>query len=318
MLIAGGQMEVEGDESRAVVTRIDPTTGVVSGRLVFEGSGRAEITAAAALDGDVVVGGDFTGTIVLGDQVVSSPSSPYPVSRSFLARIDGETGELVWARALFKAPEREISQLVPDGNGQLLVCGWGSGPLQRVDADGRPGAELPAILPRTCERVVVTADAVVVVYRRAGSPMVDATDWTGRGYWTRPLAGIGYLEDAVVDGMGSLYVLHTELPDLQHLTRVNLANGAVMAGKRFRERLRDLAFHDGEVIAVAESLDLPLLHLDAATLDERSRQVPYGVFGVAFAQLHTLGTELWLTGRTSYEALPGYPGSLGSLIGRLR
>ena len=94
----------------ALVLALDDASGEVRWRLSLTATGWAVISAIAADDGGVVVGGSFTGSLRIGDQVVSSAGD----SDGFVARL-GHDGKLIWLARVGGTGADAVTALASDG-----------------------------------------------------------------------------------------------------------------------------------------------------------------------------------------------------------
>jgi hypothetical protein len=86
----------------------------------LRGTGDVTVTdVAAAADDDAVVAGWFTGQLMVDTQNVFTAVN----EDGFVARLDGETGEVVWARQLGGTGRQVLDSVTIDGEGNVVVGG---------------------------------------------------------------------------------------------------------------------------------------------------------------------------------------------------
>jgi len=122
-LLSDMPVEVRAQGS-ALVTRfaLDGSTEWIR---TFDGDGYQRVASVTATpDGDVVVAGDFSGRIVLDNDITSEGASD-----AFVARLD-QVGDLIWAKPI-RGPGAEAARaVIADEAGGLVVSGWSDLALQ--------------------------------------------------------------------------------------------------------------------------------------------------------------------------------------------
>ncbi len=117
LALPGGAMVATTGSPGAVVVALDDTTGAVRWHRGVGATGWVTAAALRALpDGGTVVGGSFTGTLRLGDQVVTSAGS----SDGFVARL-GADGAVAWLLRVGGLDADAVTAL--DGDIDAVVVG---------------------------------------------------------------------------------------------------------------------------------------------------------------------------------------------------
>jgi hypothetical protein len=135
VVYAAATAKLRGDPGALVVV-LDAATGARRGKLAIDSTGWSMITSVAAIEGGVVVGGSFQGTLRAADTVVASAGQ----TDGFVARVNAK-GELVWLERL-GGPGADAVQGVAVRGGTIAIAGTFSPaadilgePLQSTDEE---------------------------------------------------------------------------------------------------------------------------------------------------------------------------------------
>jgi hypothetical protein len=193
------QLALRG-EPGGVLAALDPATGATAWTLAVDATEWATIAALAPTSGGVLVGGTFSGTLRIADQVVSSGGR----SDGFVAHVTA-TGAIAWLRRLGGPGADSVAGVAVAGD-RLAIAGTFAA-----------GAELLGQPLAAFDERSVHADAFVAELDLAG-----ALRWsrTFGGKADEAVAGIA------IDGAGRVAVAAT-IRDTVHLGGADLvANGA--------------------------------------------------------------------------------------------
>lgn len=330
----GGQAIAHGGGTDPVIAAWSSADGAFRWLRAFGGSGDAHVASVAVLaNGDVVAGGSFTGQLDLDGTVVTASGTD-----SFLVRLDGANGAVIWAQRLVGGPDAELAVVAEAPDGTLVACGTGAALVGWYDgAGGLLGSATPAGMS-TCDAMDRRAngwyvggwgsDASSVVYataaddRTAGAATVllanaasvrvdDVTTLADGGVvvaYTEGTVGNVYSATLVrrtsAGAAGGSKALGTTGAFLRSVTVVDDGNGKLLVGRR-----------SGASVLVVE-------RRDATTLDVGQTYKLETPFFNDF-QLATEGARRLLVGSsTAARPFPGRPltllGGFGSFVAQLK
>jgi outer membrane protein assembly factor BamB len=189
-----GGLALRGDPA-AVLTALDATTGALAWKLAIDATEWAAISALATTADGVVVGGSFSGTLRIADQVVSSAGR----ADGFVARVTA-AGALAWVIRVGGPGADSVAGVAAAGDHLAIAGTFAAG----ADLLGQP---LPAFDERSLH-----ADAFVAELDPAG-----ALRWsqTFGGEADEAVAGVA------IDGAGRIAVAAT-IRDTVHLGGADL------------------------------------------------------------------------------------------------
>lgn len=135
----GGSSLTSKDTRDAFVVKLAADGSVVWAKAYGDATGPQQGAGiAAAPNGDVLVAGSFSGSIDLG----SGPLTSAGGADIFVARLDGATGAVVWAKSFGDIADQRASAIAADASGDAIITGafrlsvdFGSGPLTSAGGD---------------------------------------------------------------------------------------------------------------------------------------------------------------------------------------
>lgn len=166
LVYAAASAKLRGDPG-ALVVLLDAATGASRGKLAIDATGWSVITAMAPIEGGVIVGGSFAGTLRAGDTVVASAGE----TDGFVARLTA-AGEVAWLVRL-GGPGADAVQGVAVRGQRIAIAGTFS-----------PGADILGEPLQSVDEQLPFADAFAATF-----------DASGKRTWTATFGG--RLDDAV-------------------------------------------------------------------------------------------------------------------------
>lgn len=139
--LGGGFLTNEGTDN-GFVAKFDPAGGLLwSSHLVGPGSIRPADVAVDAATGDVIVGGEFAGSIDFGNGSVTS-SGAWDVD-AFLVKLAGATGTSLWRRDYGDTSAQHLRAVAVDPAGNIVAGGFfrGEMTLGNITLTGSSGAD---------------------------------------------------------------------------------------------------------------------------------------------------------------------------------